>query len=62
MSDSKSTSTLGLVEGKLLRLFQNDFLTMLQVFRYIFIIKVWSFNILFMIFILEKLIEIRQIH
>lgn len=33
MADNKSTSTLGLVEGKLLKLFQNDFLALLQVFR-----------------------------
>jgi Ca2+-binding EF-hand superfamily protein len=33
MSDAKSTSTLGLVEGRLLKLFQNDFLSLLQVFR-----------------------------
>ncbi len=33
MSDNKSTSTLGLVEGRLLKLFQNDFLSLLQVFR-----------------------------
>jgi hypothetical protein len=33
MNDNKSTSTLGLVEGKLLKLFQNDFLALLQVFR-----------------------------
>ena len=31
--DNKSTSTLGLVEGRLLKLFQNDFLSLLQVFR-----------------------------
>lgn len=33
INDGKTNSTLGLVEGRLLKLFQNDFLSLLQVFR-----------------------------